>query len=82
MKVRELIDFYLSIRTPGRLLGFDSIYEEELAALKRAIQEHYGDQEAWLAMPEDAELPDEVAGRARELMEKYEAWEKGAGDGE
>ena len=36
MTVQELIDFYLSIRRPGGLLGFDSVFEEELEALKAA----------------------------------------------
>ncbi len=76
MKVRELIDFYLAIRTPGRLLGFDSVFSGDLDALKSAIQTHYGSQEAWLALPEDADLPDEIAQIAQDLIEKYEAWNK------
>ncbi|MDA0746003.1 MAG: hypothetical protein O2954_05750 [bacterium] len=78
MTVQELIDFYLSIRRPGGLLGFDSVFEEELEALKAAIQAHYGDQEAWVQLPEDAELPEGITQRAEELVEKYEAWNRGA----
>lgn len=73
MKVRELIDFYLTIRTPGRPLGFDLVFSGDLDALKNAIQTHFGSQEAWLALAEDADLPGEIARMARDLIEKYEA---------
>ncbi len=76
MRVRELIDFYLAVRTPGQLLGFDALFSQDLDALKSAVREHYGSQEAWLALPEDAELPGEIAGMAQDLMERYQAWNK------
>ncbi len=77
MRVQELIDFYLAIRTPGQLLGFDPVFSQKLDGLKGAIQTYYGSQEVWLALPEDTELPEEIAKMAQDLIEKYQAWNKG-----
>lgn len=74
MTVGELIDFYLSVRHTGDLVGFDSLYEEDLALLKAKIQEFYGERETWLAMPEDAELPEEIAVHASDLVAKFRSW--------
>ncbi len=78
MRVQELIDFYLAIRTRGQLLGFDAVFSQKLDGLKGAIQTHYGSQEAWLALPEDAELPEEIARMAQDLIAEYQAWNRGA----
>ena len=72
MKVSELIDFYLSIRQPGQLIGFDSLFQEDLETLKLAIQDHYGDMESWLSLPEETELPAPIASKANDLLRKYE----------
>ena len=74
MTVRELIDFYLNIRTPGNLLGFDSVFSQDLEALKQAIQNHYGEQEAWLALPEETELPEAIASHAGALVQEFRVW--------
>ena len=74
MTVGELIDFYLSVRHTCDLVGFDSLYEEALALLKAKIQEFYGERETWLAMPEDAELPEEIAAHASDLVAKFRCW--------
>ncbi|MCZ6635444.1 MAG: hypothetical protein O7G87_18750 [bacterium] len=74
MTVRELIDFYLNIRTPGNLLGFDSVFSQDLEALKQAIQNHYGEQKTWLSLPEETELPEAIASQADALLKKFKAW--------
>jgi hypothetical protein len=80
MTIRHLIDFYLSIQLPGDLLGFDSLYAEELEGLKQKIQDHYGSQESWLERDEDEELPMEITEVAEGLIQKYSVW-KGDGNG-
>ena len=74
MRICDLIDFYLAIRTPDQLLGFDSLYENELEELKRKIQEYYGTHEEWLSRDEKEELPEELSALAAVLVEKHEAW--------
>lgn len=75
MTIGALIDFYLSIRQPGSLVGFADIYEDDIEALKATIQEHYGSQEAWLALPESETLPEEIAEKAERLVKLYKEWE-------
>lgn len=74
MTIGELIDFYLAIRQPAALLGFADLYEDDIESLKQAIQEHYGSQEAWLALPESDPLPEDIDKQAKKLVEKYEDW--------
>ena len=81
MKVRELIDFYLAIRPAGQLLGFGAVFEGDLNALKEAIRQHYGSQDAWLALPEDTDLPDEIARMAQDLLKKFDVWNRKKSDG-
>lgn len=77
MTVGELIDFTLSLRQPGALIGFDTLYGDRIEALKVAIKEHYGSEEAWLALPESAPLSDEIERMAQDLVKQYEAWKRG-----
>jgi hypothetical protein len=77
LTVGELIDFYLSIRQKGDLLGFDSLYEADLEGLREKIQRFYGDRDAWLAMPEDTELPEEIGTPALDLVDKFSIWNGG-----
>lgn len=74
MTIGELIDFYLSIQQPGNLVGFTDLYGDEIESLKEAIQTHYGSQEAWIALPEADELPEELAKRAERLAGSYKDW--------
>lgn|GEM_PF-1304957 len=74
MTIGALIDFYLSVRQTGSLIGFDSLYEADLEALKQKIQAFYGDQEAWLALPEETELPEEIGKPALDLATRFRAW--------
>ncbi len=76
LTVGELIDFHLAIQQPGALIGFDQLYADRIEALKQAIQEHYGSEEAWLSLPESSELPDSVEQHTRELVKLYEDWKK------
>lgn len=79
MTVGELIDFHLAIQQPGALIGFGQLYADRIDALKEAIQDHYGSQEAWFALPEDTTLPDAIDQRAVKLVELYEEWKGGKG---
>jgi hypothetical protein len=74
LTIGALIDFYLSIQQPGSLVGFADLYGDDIEALKASIQSHYGSQEAWLALPEEEELPEEIAVRAGRLIGCYEDW--------
>lgn len=76
MTIRDLIDFYLSVQTPGQVMGFDSLYADDLEALKRKIQEAYGSHDEWIARDEDEPLPPELDAAARDLVEKFEAWQE------
>ena len=64
MTIEELIDFYLSIQQPGSLVGFTDLYGEEIEKLKSMIHSHYGNQEAWLSLPETDTLPPEIEAQA------------------
>ena len=77
MTIRELIDFYLAIQSPGNLLGFDNVFSQDLEALKMAIQEQYGHQNTWLDLPEDTELPKKITDMAQTLVKQYDAWNAG-----
>ena len=79
MRIRDLIDFHLAIRTPDSLLGFDSLYADDLERLKWKIQDYYGSRDAWLNRDEDEALPEEIEAPAAELMKRYEEW-KGGGE--
>lgn len=76
MTVKELIDFHLSIQQPGALIGFSELYADRIDELKQAIQDHYGSQEAWLALSEDTELPDPIQSRASKLVRLYDDWKE------
>jgi hypothetical protein len=77
--IGELIDFHLAIQQPGLLIGFDQLFADQIAALKQTIQDHYGSQEAWFALPEDTALPEPVEQVAVELVKLYEDWKGGTG---
>ena len=68
MTVGELIDFYLSVRQTGDLLGFDSLHEVDLEALREKIHSFYGDRDAWLDKPE------EIGNPALDLVDKFSIW--------
>jgi hypothetical protein len=72
--IEELIDFYLSIQQPGSLVGFTDLYGEEIEKLKSMIHSHYGNQEAWLSLPETDTLPPEIEAQASRLVENYNDW--------
>ena len=74
MTIGDLIDFHLAIKAPGQLIGFDTLYGDELDTLKQKIQEIYGTQEAWLERSEKEELPEEIARMADDLVGKYKEW--------
>ena len=74
MTIGALIDFYLSIQQPGNLVGFADLYGDDIESLKASIQNHYGSQEMWSALPEEEDLPVEIAQRAERLIDCYEDW--------
>ena len=77
MTVKELIDFYFRIRQSANLIGFDELYAPELDRLKEAVKAHYGNQEAWLDLSEEEEVPTAIAERIEKLKRLFRAWESG-----